>query len=129
MAVRISRQKIARYAADRMEAGDSLEDIVSALAAFLIDERRTSEVELLTHAIYEELERRGTVVATVVTAKALDDATREHIKAMTGAKELHTRSVVDTSIIGGIIVATPSRRHDSTIARRIAQLKSMTQQG
>ena len=76
----VSRRKLAKYAAEQLLAGNdaALEEI----AGFLIYEKHEREVELLARDIEVELAERGTVVATVESTRALDEATKGAIKRL-----------------------------------------------
>lgn len=124
MAVRLSRQKIATYAADYITAGKDMQVLVQQIAGLLVEERRTREIELIIRSVYELLESKGVVVAEVISARALTDATKKKIAELTNAQELHIQETVDPSVIGGMRVTTPTRQLDATISRRIAELRA-----
>mgnify|MGYP000965188703 CR=1 FL=1 len=77
---RTLRRKLARHAAERLLAGDAA--VIDELAALIIAERREREIDLLVQDIEAELAERGTVVATVESARALDAATKDEIKKL-----------------------------------------------
>ncbi len=51
MASRLSRRKIAAYAADKLIGGSSKKEVLREVAAYLITTRRTRELELLVRDI------------------------------------------------------------------------------
>ncbi len=77
---RTLRRKLARYAAERLLAGDAT--VIDELAALIISERREREIDLLVQDIEAELAERGMVVATVESARVLDAATKDAIKRL-----------------------------------------------
>ena len=77
---RTLRRKLAQHAAERLLAGDAA--VIDELAALIIAERREREIDLLVQDIEAELAERGTVVATVESARALDAATKDAIKRL-----------------------------------------------
>ena len=77
---RTLRRKLARYAAERLLAGDTT--VIDELAALIISERREREIDLLVQDIEAELAERGTVVATVESATPLDEATKDAVKRL-----------------------------------------------
>lgn len=77
---RTLRRKLAQHAAERLLAGDAA--VIDELAALIIAERREREIDLLVQDIEAELAERGTVVATVESARALDAATKDEIKRL-----------------------------------------------
>lgn len=76
----VSRRKLAKYAAEQLLAGNDA--VLEEIAGFLIYEKHEREVELLARDIEVELAERGTVVATVESARALDAATKDAIKRL-----------------------------------------------
>lgn len=75
-----SRRKLAKYAAEQLLAGNDA--VLEEIAGFLIYEKHEREVELLARDIEVELAERGTVVATVESARALDEATKGAVKKL-----------------------------------------------
>lgn len=117
----ISRTKLARFVADKLEAGH--QEVIRELAAYLIDSRRTRETELIIREINEQFERRGIVIAEVATTRPLDAALRDEIKTLLDAKEVELTETIDPTLLGGIRLTTPSRELDATIARRLKLLR------
>ena len=76
----VSRRKLAKYAAEQLLAGNDA--VLEEIAGFLIYEKHEREVELLARDIEAELAKHGTVVATVESARALDEATKDAIKRL-----------------------------------------------
>ena len=77
---RTLRRKLARHAAERLLKGDAT--VIDELAALIVHERREREIDLLVQDIEAELAERGTVVATVESARALDATTKDAIKRL-----------------------------------------------
>lgn len=76
----VSRRKLAKYAAEQLLAGNYT--VLEEIAGFLIYEKHEREVELLARDIEVELAERGTVVATVESARELDAETKDEIKKL-----------------------------------------------
>lgn len=77
---RTLRRKLAQHAAERLLAGDAA--VIDELAALIVHERREREINLLVQDIEAELAERGTVVVTVESARALDEATKDAVKRL-----------------------------------------------
>lgn len=75
-----SRRKLAKYAAEQILAGNDA--VLEEIAGFLIYEKHEREVELLARDIEVELAERGMIVATVESARALDEATKGAIRKL-----------------------------------------------
>jgi F-type H+-transporting ATPase subunit delta len=123
MAGRLSRRKIALYAADKLHAGIEPSGVIKEVAAYLVDTRRTRELDLLVRDIEGELAIRGTVVADVTTARPLTEALKKQIGTLVQAKNLHVRETIDSSVLGGMRVDIPGKRFDGTLRRKLVALK------
>ena len=127
---RTLRRKLARYAAERLLAGDAT--VIDELAALIISERREREIDLLVQDIEAELAERGTVVATVESARALDLATKDEIKNLLSSKtnashqdvKVLLRESIDQALIGGFKLRTPTATLDATIAKKLNDLRA-----
>lgn len=127
MAQKISRRKIANYVADGIVHGEEVSKLLRQAAAYLIDSKRTREADLLTRAIEDALEERGTIIATVTTARSLDDKLRNAISALVDAKTVVLREIVDPTVLGGANIETPSSRLDATIKHKLTVLREAKQ--
>jgi F-type H+-transporting ATPase subunit delta len=124
MAGRLSRRKVASYVANKLEAGAPLSEVIKEVAAYLMETRRTRELDLLVRDIEGELAVRGTVIANVTTARALTDEMKKQVSILVGAKNLYLRETIDPTVLGGIRVETPGKRFDGTLRRKLIALKA-----
>ncbi len=124
MPSRLSRRKIASYIAERLIDGGVQTATIRQLAAYLIDNRRTKEVQLIVRDIEFELQNRGVILAEVTTASALTEATRKEIERLVGQHSdtgrIQLRQFIDPAVIGGVRIDIPGKRLDATIVRRLA---------
>jgi F-type H+-transporting ATPase subunit delta len=124
MALRLSRRKLAAYVADKLQDGVSASEVLREVAAYLIDTRRTRELELLVRDIEDALAVRGVVVADVTTAHALGEELKSEISALVGAKKLQIRETIDESVLGGVRIDIPGKRFDGTIRHKLTALRA-----
>lgn len=124
MGARISRRKLAEYAADRLIKGETTRAVMKDIAAFLIDTRRTREAELVIRDIESALAEQGVIIADVTSAFPLTDALKDDVKKLVGGKQLVLRETVDPEVLGGIRLVTPGKRLDATLRRKIQALKA-----
>lgn len=122
MSERISRRKLADYAATRIERGDALEVVVQEVAAYLVETRRTREADLVARSIEDDLAARGIVVAHVTSARPLDSHTKGTIQRLLHASTVHLTEEVDVSLIGGMRIEAPGKRLDATLTRTLTAL-------
>jgi F-type H+-transporting ATPase subunit delta len=124
MAIRLSRRKIAAYIADKLVGGTSVPDAVNEVAAYLIDTRRTRELELLVRDIEDALASRGIIVGDVTSMYPLGASLKAEIAKLVGGKSLQLRETIDPAVLGGVRVNIPGKRFDGTIQRKLSALKA-----
>ena len=125
---KVSRRSLARYAADRLLAGDSAPEVAKAVASVLAQDKRLNEAELLLADINFELESRGKVATALVTAaNDLGDKLRIEIKSLVKKASKVDRVIlneqIDKSVIGGLRIETATRIWDKTVARQLNELR------
>lgn len=125
----LTRRRLAVFAAERLLAGDQPAGLVKQLAAYLIDHRRQSEVELLVADIalaLEELAGHGR--ATVTTARPMSAAARRAVidllKNELDIKTVELEERVDESVIGGVRIETADTTYDGTVRRKLQRLNN-----
>ncbi len=124
---KLSRRKLALYVADRVKDGRVAPEVLREVGAYLLDTGRTREITLLARAIEDELAERGTVIATVTSATALDEALRNSVITQVGAKKVVLKEVVDPSVLGGVRIDMPGARLDATLSRKLTMLRGAKQ--
>lgn len=124
MAQRISRRKIAEFVASEIVGGKKTTIVLREVAAFLIESRRTRELDLIVRDIEAALMDKGVVIADVTSAFALTDELKKHIATLVGGKQLILREEVDPSVLGGLRITIPGQQLDATLKRKIDALKA-----
>lgn len=127
MAQRLSRRKIAAYAADKLLAGEKPARVTKELAAYLQATGRTREQELLVRDIEGVLSERGVTVASVTSAHPLSQQVKKELAALVGKGSLQLRETVDPSVLGGVRLDIPGKRFDGTLKRKLGLLKEAKQ--
>ncbi len=124
--IRYSRRQLAAYVASAILKG---EDVIPKLAAYLIDNKRTKEANLLVYDIEKALVRSGTVVAHVTSAHEIDVSTSSAIEKLLQSKygmaDIAMRSDVDVSLLGGVVVRAAGEEFDGSLKRSINRLKAL----
>ena len=124
MAARVSRRKIALYVTQRLLEGAKQKAVMKEVAAFLVDARRTRELDLVIRDIEAELANHGIVVADVLSAYPLADELKKEVGKLVGAKDLQLRETIDPNVLGGMRVDMPGARFDGTLRHKLAALKA-----
>lgn len=129
MSQHISRHHLARFVVERLVSGDPT--VLRQLAAYIVDERLTRQLDLIIDEIEHEFAVRGNVVADVASAYALDDASRRElikfIASATDAKTVELRETTDAELIGGVVIETPGKYFDGSLSSQLNQLKMNSQ--
>ncbi len=124
---KLTRRELADYAAEQLATGNN--QVVNEIAAYLITAHRTREVELLVRDIESALARRGVLVAHVTSARALGESVKASLEDLLtrtfDARQLHLDETVQPELLGGIKIAAADQELDTTIRRRLNQLKSV----
>lgn len=126
--INTSRRALARYAVDKLIAGDSIAKLSKSLAAALLASGMKKDGELLLSDIYEILETRGILAnATVTSAQPLSSKSHKSIKNLIAksakVNEVIINEVVDEAVIGGFRADTAVHSWDKTIARKLSLIK------
>ena len=120
---KLSRRKVAAHLADELIAGKR---VTNKLAAYLIETKRTRELELFVRDIKAALAERGVLLADVASAREIASETKntitDYLKKKTGAKDVHLQTTVDPTLLGGVRIETPDERLDSTLRHKLNQL-------
>jgi F0F1-type ATP synthase delta subunit len=121
-----SRSHVATYAASNLATTNPADRdiIVNQMAAWLIDTKQQRQSKYLLDDIAWHLQQNGYVVASVKTARTLDETTRQ--KVIDYVKSQYDNDVavelienIDSSIIGGVIVTTPNGVFDVSVLQKL----------
>ena len=126
----VSRRKLAKYAAEQILAGNDA--VLEEIAGLLIYEKYEREIDLLVRDIEAELAERGEIVASVESARALDDNTRRKIEQFLAAAvsgknskpKVSLRESIDPTLIGGLKLRTPTATLDATVLKKLNDLRA-----
>lgn len=126
---RLSRRSIAEYVATSLVEGKpSKAQLFRELAAFLIEERRTKELDVIVRDIEYHLSQKGHVQTTVTSAYDLTVETKKalqaFVKSETNATDVQLTNIVEPTVLGGVKITIPGRELDQTVARQLTVLKT-----
>lgn len=100
---------------------------VSQVAAYLVDNGRSKEMELVVREVEAQLSDTGRTVAHVRSARKLSaDQQRDVIsmlKANSKTQSVEIINTVDPSLLGGVVVSTPEMEVDLSVRGRLERLK------
>lgn len=124
----LSRRQIALYAAKQLSKGKSAKVVAVQLAAYLQEEGKTNEAELLIKDIQAVFSSYfGVTAAKVTSAYPLEERQtkeiKDFIKKHESSKHIELEEKVDKDLIGGFVVETPSSQLDTSVLNKLKQLK------
>lgn len=128
------RHVLAQAIANRtLEVADS-QELAREIAAYLITERRTNELESILRDIMQIRASHGIIEAEVATAHDLQTRDITEIKQLLqksypAAKQVNVGTHLDASVVGGLRIDMPEEQLDMSIAARLAKFKRLTLQG
>ncbi len=101
--------------------------LARAVAAYLIQERRSSELDVIMREVNRLREQQANIVeATVTTASPLNQKIVQQIKQLLGDKVI-VNNIIDKKVIGGVRVETSDLNLDLTVRNRLERLKTSKQ--
>ncbi len=106
-----------------------MQEAVRALAALLLQETRTKDLDLLVNDIDRELLLQNKyLTATVQSARPLNQQNEELcsalLKKITGATTVVLNKQLNPSVKGGVILTTPTVIIDLTLKNKLRQLEA-----
>ncbi len=120
----MTRRMLAKKIAPLFISGNA--NLAKQLAAYLVDEGRTDEAELLMNDIALEIERLGHSEVQLTSVRELSEDVKRKlkkiIKNLTGAETIELNETIDQSLIGGIIATTPSLEIDLSVRKLLKTL-------
>ncbi len=101
------------------------------IAAYLLAERRTSEIESILRDILQYRIDHGVLEAEVVTAHEITEDVMTEVKrlvrtAYPNAKKIHVASRIVPDLIGGLRVDMANEQLDMSVSAKLATFKRIT---
>lgn len=125
--IRLTRRLLARYVAEELVAGR--QGVITQVAAYLVEAKRTKEVDLLVRDIEKALEGHGIVAATVISATKLESSAKGEIESLLkkryNASNVILKTSLDGDVLGGVMVRTAGDEFDASVRRNINRLKAL----
>ena len=108
--------------------------LAKEVAAYLLTEYRTADLDSLIRDIMQYRAEHGHVEAEVITAHELPAEITRELKQLLKdeypkAKDLKLRETIDSSIIGGLRLRLPNEQLDLSVQAQLAKFKRLTTEG
>ena len=128
------RMQIARVIAAETLDGSFGSGQVTSLAAYLLDEGRSSEVESLVRDVQNIRTSHGIIDAVVYSAHPLSVSAMQAVEAEArrvypAARRIIITPALDPSLIGGVRLELPGCRLDLSVAGELRKFKTLAVQG
>ena len=117
-----SRAQVAEVLAGKL-SGEGRAAAVKQAAAWLVSTGRGRQADYLARDVAAVLERQGYALVRIVTARKIGDEARRkveiYVRELTGAEKLELVTEVEPSLIGGVLIETPTARLDATVKQKL----------
>lgn len=128
------RTRLARLVADQTLKQGVSKRFDREIAAYLLSEGRTNELDSLLRDVMNDWAEAGHVEVTARSAYPLTpaiqaDIRREVKKVHPGAKQIVINEVVDPAIVGGVRLNLPNRQLDLSIRSKLNRFKQSVSAG
>lgn len=128
------RHRISGFVADRTLKGGSMKKLSQELAAYLLQERRTSELDSVLRDVQADWAQAGYVEVIAASAHPLAPAVRTKIETAVkrlypNAKRIHVTEQADPGIIGGVRLNLANQQLDLSVEAKLNKFKQLTLSG
>lgn len=128
------RTRIAGVVADRTLKSGTSQQLSRELAAYLLAERRTGELDSILRDVRADWAKAGYVEVVARSAHQLSDAVRADIERQAqslypAAKQIVVSQVLDPEVIGGVRLTIIDRQLDLSIETTLHRFKQLTLSG
>lgn len=123
----VSRRVLTRFVAKELIEGEKQSDVVTQLAAYIVEHRLQNDISLIVGDIAQNLAIMGRTTAYVTTARPLAPTLLAEVKrkvmSMESVKDAEIIELIDPNILGGVVIETPTKRFDASVAHKLKRLK------
>lgn len=129
-----SRAKLAQTIADRTLKSGFSKKLSRELAAYLLSERRTSDLDSILRDIQADWAEAGHVEVIAESAHPLPlkvraDIERRVRKLHPSAKSILVTEVINPGVVGGVRLSLPNRQLDLSVEAKLNKFKQLTSAG
>lgn len=127
----IARRDLAAVIGERTLHVRDVRTLAGAIAAYLLEERRTADLESLIRDIMQYRIDNGIVEADIISAHELPAHVIADVKAIIHGEYPHAKEIdIDTEIqpevVGGVRIELPNEQLDMTIKTKLDTFKRLT---
>ncbi len=127
----ISRLDLAAVIGERTLHIKDVRTLSAAIAAYLLEQRRTADLESLIRDIMQYRMDHGHLEANIVSAHplpavVLKDVTQILNQQYPHMKELNLDAQLDENVVGGVRIELPNEQLDLTVRSKLDTFKRLT---
>lgn len=108
----------------RLSQSHSGSKLAKEVAAYVVAERRSSDLGAIMREVARLRNQRGMTEATITTATPATNAVKQEVKRLIGDKKAVINEVVDKNVIGGVRIEANDYYLDLTVRNRLNKLKT-----
>jgi F0F1-type ATP synthase delta subunit len=132
--MKFERTDLAAVIGEKMMHVVDLKELAREVAAYLIEQKSTSELESLMRDVLSYRQERGIVEADVASAHDLSEETLREVKALLrghfpDAKKVIVHDSHDEAVIGGLRVTLANEQLDLSVRHKLDTFKRLTTEG
>ena len=129
------RNRISRTVADRtLKSGSKNTKLTQEIAAYLLTERRVSELESIMRDVQQDWAEAGQVEVIAASAHPISSTVKNDIIARIKplypeAKQIIVTETIDPEIIGGVRLSLANQQLDLSVEAKLDKFKQLTTAG
>jgi F-type H+-transporting ATPase subunit delta len=132
--MKVPRSQLAEIIGERTLEVRNLALLTREIAAYLLSEKRSHELESLMRDVLAYRQARGIVEADVATAHDLSETALKEVAALLKAhypraKKVIVKSHLDPEVIGGLKVGLAHEQLDMSVRAKLDTFKRLTTEG
>jgi F0F1-type ATP synthase delta subunit len=129
--MKVTRSRIAAVIAKRSLEPVSAKHLAQEIAAYVLAEGRTGELDSILRDVMQYRADHGVVEVITVSAHPLDSAVQKDIQAQTralypDAKQIIVSEELDPSVLGGVRLQFANQQLDLSIRSKLNRFKQLT---
>ena len=131
MSIKSPRSRLAAIIAERCQQSAGSKELSQEIAAYLLAEGRTGELDSILRDVMQYRADRGIVEVAAIDAHPLSDSVKTDITALIKglyptAKQIIISEQIDTSVIGGVRLELANQQLDLSIRSKLNRFKQLT---
>ncbi len=132
MSTKATRHHLAEVIAGKTLHTKDSQVLAHEIAAYLLIEGRTHELEPLLRDVMQYRQDHGVLEAVAVSAHELNDTVRDDIKSLLGKSYPEAKTVIvdekqDPSVIGGLQINLANEQLDLSIEAKLSTFKRLVE--